>query len=303
MAARAVLQLSSWPCCVQWLLGTGFQQLGAALGTCHRRPAWPLHTKPPEGRQSWRRLWFRDPRPFPHWGRGGTGDIKLALCQWGSMGRGPSHPTPLHSGRLTTLTWHEPHVERYQALAVVDSSVGPVCSGQPLSLGTDGVSKQELQKCGHGLPPPGKQQPVVPWGGGGGVLFSPPHRLHSREPNSGPGWGRASAHYAGHSGGYLALVKLVHSLCDPITVIQPHHAGKPGDEASIPWGRKRSGCCPRSPSPPTCSLGCWEACPGSFMPLNIGRMGMSRQALQPWGSWAPGREGPVQPSLSSCLGP
>lgn len=29
------------------------------------------------------------------------------------------------------------------------------------------------------------------------------------------------------------------------------------------------------------------------MPLNIGRMGMSRQALQPWGSWAPGREGPV----------
>lgn len=230
--------------------------------------------------------------PF-HTGEGGTGDIKLALCQWGSVGRGPSHPTPLHSGLLTTLTWHEPHVERYQALAVVDSSVGPMCSGQPLSLGTGGVSKQELQKCGHGLPPPGKQPPVVPWGGGGGVSFSPPHRLHSREPSSGPRWGGASAHYAGHSGGYLALVKLVHSLCDPITVIQPHHAGKPGDEASIPWGRKRSGCCPRSPSPPTCSLGCREACPGSLMPLNVGQMGMSGQALQLWGSWAPGREGPV----------
>lgn len=126
--------------------------------------------------------------------------------------------------------------------------------------------------------------------GGGGVSFSPPHRLHSREPSSGPGWGGASAHYAGHSGGYLALVKLVHSLCDPITVIQPHHAGKPGDEASIPWDRKRSACCPRSPSPPTCSLGCQEACPGSLMPLNFGQMGRSGQALQPWGSWAPGRK-------------
>lgn len=35
---------------------------------------------------------------------------------------------------------------------------------------------------------------------------------------------------------YLVLVKLIHSLCDSISVIHPHHPGKPRDEASIAWG-------------------------------------------------------------------
>lgn len=34
---------------------------------------------------------------------------------------------------------------------------------------------------------------------------------------------------------YLVLVKLIHSLCDSITIIHPHHPGKPGDKASIAW--------------------------------------------------------------------
>lgn len=34
---------------------------------------------------------------------------------------------------------------------------------------------------------------------------------------------------------YLVLVKLIHGLCDSITVIHSHHPGKPGDKASIPW--------------------------------------------------------------------
>lgn len=34
---------------------------------------------------------------------------------------------------------------------------------------------------------------------------------------------------------YLVLVKVIHSLCDTITVIHPHYPGKPGDEAGITW--------------------------------------------------------------------
>lgn len=44
----------------------------------------------------------------------------------------------------TALTWYEPHVERSQALAVVDGVAGPVRSGQPLPQGADGISEQEL---------------------------------------------------------------------------------------------------------------------------------------------------------------
>lgn len=138
------------------------------------------------------------------------------------------------------------------------------------------------RNCGNGnmycLYQASSKQLVVPWGAGvlRGLLSSPPHRLHSKEPTPRMRWGLC-AHHAGHSGGYLVLVKLIHSLCDPITVIQPQHPGKLGDEASIPWGRKESGCCPRSPSLPTCSLGCWEACPGSFTLPNIGQMGMGVQ--------------------------
>ena len=44
------------------------------------------------------------------------------------------------------LTWYEPHVERDQALAAIDGVAGPVCSGQPFTQGTDGVSEEELWK-------------------------------------------------------------------------------------------------------------------------------------------------------------
>lgn len=87
---------------------------------------------------------------------------------------------------------------------------------------------------------------------------------------------------------YLVLVKLVHSLCDPIAVIHPQHPGKPGDKASIAWGRKRSGSRSRSPLPcpgHTHRLpGVLWVCLGSFPFLNIGdcllgRMEMGRQEL------------------------
>ena len=51
---------------------------------------------------------------------------------------------------------------------------------------------------------------------------------------------------------YLALVKFIHGLREPIVVIHPHHPGKAGDEASIAWeGRRRSECPPPGlpPSP------------------------------------------------------
>ena len=55
------------------------------------------------------------------------------------------------------LTGYEAHVEGYQALASVDGVAGPVCAGQPLTQGTDGISEQKLGKqagqCCHVLPP------------------------------------------------------------------------------------------------------------------------------------------------------
>ena len=51
---------------------------------------------------------------------------------------------------------------------------------------------------------------------------------------------------------HLALVELVHSLCDPIAIIHPHHPGKPRDKACITWGRRRS----VSPAGPHLPWGC-----------------------------------------------
>lgn len=56
---------------------------------------------------------------------------------------------------------------------------------------------------------------------------------------------------------YLALVKFIHGLREPIVVIHPHHPGKAGDEASIAWeGRRRSECPPQVSHLPLGSQGC-----------------------------------------------
>lgn len=109
-------------------------------------------------------------------------------------------------------------------------------------------------------------------------LLSPPRQQHSRAGGpdlagrtgrkgaegsslSGPAEpaeGRGVACCSGHLGAgmgivctYLALVKFIHGLHEPIMVIHPHHPGKAGDEASIAWeGRRRSESPPRSPTFP-----------------------------------------------------
>lgn len=71
-------------------------------------------------------------------------DVQLSLCLWEHQGEGAPPTCP--ASVFSALTWYEPHVEGYQALAVVDGVAGPVCLGQPLAQGTDGVSRQELGK-------------------------------------------------------------------------------------------------------------------------------------------------------------
>lgn len=71
--------------------------------------------------------------------------MQLVLCQQCSMSKGPSTCSFL-LWEVPVLTWYEAHVEGYQAPAVVDGGAGPVSVGQPLAQGTDGVSKQELER-------------------------------------------------------------------------------------------------------------------------------------------------------------
>lgn len=47
----------------------------------------------------------------------------------------------------------------------------------------------------------------------------------------GPGW--ALGNGLGVAASYLVLAELIHGLCDTVTVVHPHHPGKPGDKASI----------------------------------------------------------------------
>lgn len=47
---------------------------------------------------------------------------------------------------------------------------------------------------------------------------------------------------------YLVLVKFIHSLCDTLAVIDPHHPGKLRDEASIAYRREVVRVLPQVPS-------------------------------------------------------
>lgn len=71
-------------------------------------------------------------------------------------------------------------------------------------------------------------------------------------PPCGPHWTDTQEQARGW---YLVLIKLVHGPCDPVTVIHPHHPGKPRDEASIAWGTE-VGVLPQVLSPTSRSQGC-----------------------------------------------
>ena len=87
---------------------------------------------------------------------------------------------------------------------------------------------------------------------------------------------------------HLALVELVHSLCDPIAIIHPHHPGKPRDKACVTWGGRRSG----SPAGPHLPPGVSGQC--VWAPTPSGR-GVGPQCAHPW-------EGPTG-SLLTCSAP
>lgn len=87
---------------------------------------------------------------------------------------------------------------------------------------------------------------------------------------------------------HLALVELVHSLCDPIAIIHPHHPGKPRDKACVTWGGRRSG----SPAGPHLPPGVSGQC--VWAPTPSGR-GVGLQSAHPW-------EGP-KGSLLTCSPP